>query len=812
MFNSLALRLARRDLATHKGRSLLICLLIALPMAVMGFVSVLAASSDATGAEQEAQQFGQAVAEVTSADGVQPVMKEQPKLTAEQRGIPSTVRQVKLVVDGVPHVEQIVATDLADPAQRGRVVGDLSGDRAGIWVSSLLAKRYQLHSGGRVAVNGKEYQISGVLRRPYGGVFVFPGHPLAGRDLQSVLVVGKAPTTDQQRDWLAQGLGYSLPGENSAAADSALVGLAGAWAPILLTGALIISVIASTMAAAAFSIGVAQQRRSLSLISITGAPGAVLQRIVAAQGLVLGVPSALLGVGLGAGVGALLVRQWLARGVDYFAGVHIPWVLLPLIALIGATAAVLAAWLPACKLAHQDVLAGVRSESESAVPARFSRAGAALVLAALLAVVLGSRFANLSAEPYARGLHVENYVIAGMIACALVFFGLLLNAGWLLSLLGKLSKHGPLPWRLALRDGSRHRARAVSTVAAAMAAATLLSAAMAAFSSLGAERLANVQPERPGWGMLSLVDVDSKPVSPQTVSAAVAVIGKHLGPVAQQVTLGKPDASNISLDFECTSGSCSYPSILVATAPQAVALLGEVVDDAALKTLASGGAIATRPEAVRGGRASFSLIKGDDLQPVAIPAVVVDGSADVVLVSEATGKKLQLGDPTPTLLFRVGAAPSVDQVSAASTDLASLGLSSDPQIETVPTDGYSLVNHYLLPVGLGLLLVIALITTALGLKDVRASHETMAAVGASSVTIRTMAAAQAWVANGLGILLGMVTGLLPMAAVIGASGGRFPFAAPWGYLAVVLLLAPLLATGLAWLLTRPPAPRAVRID
>lgn len=807
MFKSLALRLARRDLAAHKARTLLICLLIALPMAVMGFVSVLAASEQATTAEFQAEQFGQAVAEVTSPDGSQPVMKEQPKLTPEQRGISATARKTTMAVHKARTSVDVVATDLADPAQRGRVVGDVSGDRSGIWLGKGFATDHQLQPGSSVTIDGKQYRVSGVLRRPSGGVFVFPGHPLAGRDLQSVLVVGKEPTTDQQRDWLAQGLGFRLPADYSGDA-----GLSVVWIQLLVTGTLIISVIASTIAAAAFSIGVAQQRRSLALISITGAPGAVLQRIVAAQGLVLGLPSALLGVGLGAGAGALLVRNSIAQAADAFAGVHIPWVMLLLIALIGATAALFAAWLPARKLAQQDVLAGVRSEAESAVPARFSRAGAALMLLALLALLLGSRMANLNAEPYARGVHVENYVIAGMVTCALVFFGLLMNAGWLLSLLGKVSTHGPLPWRLALRDGSRHRARAVSTVAAAMAATTLLTGAMVAFNSLGAERLANDQPERPGWGTVSLVDLDGKPVSAQAVAGAVTAIGKYLGPVERQAALGRPADTEVTIDVDCTTGPCALPDILVVNRQQATALLGDAAGEAALRTLDSGGAITTRAEAVRGGKLTFTSVKGDEQQPVAIPAVVVPDVANVVMVSAATGKKLALGNPIPTLVFKVPSAPNFEQVARASSDLLALGVAEGPQIETAAIDDYSFMNRYLLPVGLGLLLLIAAITTALGLKDARSSHETMGAVGASSTTIRTMAAVQAWVANGLGVVLGIVTGLLPMAAVIGSSGGRFPFSAPWGYLAVVLLVAPLLAMGLAWLLTRPPAPRAVRID
>ncbi|MEL4358340.1 MULTISPECIES: FtsX-like permease family protein [unclassified Luteococcus] len=813
---SLPLRLARRDIAQHKGRTALILLLIALPLAVLSYLAVLGFSIVPTDEEAITQEMGQAVARISQVDEKVPLTT--PTLSEGQRALPISRQQVSLNWPGSTVKPYVAAADWTEPGLRGRLRGAVDGDRAGVWVTTNAQWQYGIQPGQQVTLDGHEYRVNGVV----GGMtsedfLVFPGHRLASTKPTEILIIGAEPSPQQVAKW--EGAGVSVSTRSSYAGNEGQTASIGA---LLLAAALIISTLTATITAAAFSIGVAKQRRSLALISATGAPAGVLQRIVAAQGLVLGVPAALAGVLVGVGLGAWQVSIGLRAPISSFAGLHIPWLLLVLLAVVGAGSATVAAWLPARKLARQDVLAAMRSEADSGRPPAFSRLGGALTVAGLVVAVVGGIWANDQAEPgtMRRGsVHVENFVISGMLGCALFFFGLLSNVGWLLTGVTRVSRGGSLPWRLAVRDGARHRGRGVSTVAAAMAATTLLTGAMVAFSTLGAEDLAHTQVPRQGWGSVTLIDADGKALSQKQADAVPAVVGKSLGQTPRAVSVATVPSSGsgsaLSLGSTCPPGqTCTMtnPELYVATAEQVRQVLGEAASPEVLSVLTSGGVVSTDPQSVRDGKTSVLNIDGTTELSVELPGVVVDGPDGFAFLTPGTAAKHKLGKTQPALLLHVGAAPSVLQINQATADLDVLGIPGGLRMVPAPTDGYSSTNNYLLPGGIAVLLAIAALTTGLGLKDAREAHRTMAGVGASRATIRTMAGVQALVSTLIGVLLGILSGLLPMGLAMWVSQGRMPFSAPWGKLAVVLLVVPPLAMGLAWLLTRPPAPRAVRVD
>ena len=103
--------------------------------------------------------------------------------------------------------------------------------------------------------------------------------------------------------------------------------------------------------------------------------------------------------------------------------------------------------------------------------------------------------------------------------------------------------------------------------------------------------------------------------------------------------------------------------------------------------------------------------------------------------------------------------------------------------------------------------------------DGRADLATLAAVGATPVTRRVLAAFQSFVTAGLGTVLGVVAGLVPAVAILRAvnSAGALrhavplPIVVPWTNVAVTLLVVPLLAAGAAGLLTRSRLPLVRRL-
>lgn len=129
---------------------------------------------------------------------------------------------------------------------------------------------------------------------------------------------------------------------------------------------------------------------------------------------------------------------------------------------------------------------------------------------------------------------------------------------------------------------------------------------------------------------------------------------------------------------------------------------------------------------------------------------------------------------------------------------------------------------------IGLIILVAtLVSTALSTAETQSMMGTFAAVGATRMTRRNLAAAQAGSLGVVGALLGTAVGFVPGIALARATTGFAPNVAaytpdgqnpatvdptvviPWLQLAVPILLVPALAAGLAWLAIRK-APTVTR--
>jgi putative ABC transport system permease protein len=117
-----------------------------------------------------------------------------------------------------------------------------------------------------------------------------------------------------------------------------------------------------------------------------------------------------------------------------------------------------------------------------------------------------------------------------------------------------------------------------------------------------------------------------------------------------------------------------------------------------------------------------------------------------------------------------------------------------------------------------LLLVVTLTSTALSLSEQRRDDATLAAVGATRRTRRSIAAAQAVITAGVGAVLGLVVGLVPgitfaypLTRSTGPDGQQIgPFVTvPYAWLAVVVLGVPAVAALLAAVAVRR-APEVTR--
>jgi putative ABC transport system permease protein len=190
-----------------------------------------------------------------------------------------------------------------------------------------------------------------------------------------------------------------------------------------------------------------------------------------------------------------------------------------------------------------------------------------------------------------------------------------------------------------------------------------------------------------------------------------------------------------------------------------------------------------------------------------LPAVVVDVPAPPVIAiyGKQAAERLGLRSAPTHLLLTFDRLPTTDEEDSARQSLRDAGLGAELTVERGYRSDYGLGLLALVAGAALVTLGAAGIATGLAQADARADHATLAAVGATPRLRRTLAAGQALAVAGLGSLLGVVAGLVPGLAFIGAVDA-LEVAVPWATLAELLVGIPLVAAGSAWLLTRSRLP------
>ncbi|MFP5313406.1 MAG: FtsX-like permease family protein, partial [Actinomycetes bacterium] len=452
--NQVALRLARRDIARNRGRSLLIILLIMLPVAGMTGAATLYQSSQRTPEEIVRYELGNTQARfsilpVPSADSLQDPSND--ALVASSSGrvdpgfrpsdpldvlpagydvLPQRLLQLSTGVGEALVSLQGREVDALNPAFAGKFTllhGRAPRGGAEVLASPGLMERFHLGFGEEFATSAGTFVPVGTVRdagAADSNSFLYlqsaqvPANLDAGpqtRQSLSYYVVGPDPVSWQQvKEANSRGVGVlsrsvvldpppaeqrvvpgSQPRDDSSAAVSvyATFGLVGVLA-LLEVGLL---------AGAAFAVGAKQQVRELALLVSAGAESSTIAAVVTAGGLWLGGIAVACGAGVGLGAAAAVVQLVRATGAVRLAGLH-PDLLLTAVAMtMGLAACVLAALVPARQVSRQAVLGALKSGRAPAPKARKTTvAGAvALVLAAGL-LAAGWLLGTSTADPDRR--------------------------------------------------------------------------------------------------------------------------------------------------------------------------------------------------------------------------------------------------------------------------------------------------------------------------------------------------------------------------------------------------------------------------
>lgn len=538
----LAIRMARRDLRRHLGRSMVILVMVGIPTALLSF----ALTSYATSALNEAEAYA-----VTggSADAI--ILA--PMFADDSSDVPLRItqdghsQQMSFGSEGAKGVPIPGYSRSATPQQNAAAIARLVGGtavpvRSGQERVDLGERRLSLATlvtDARTGLGAKAELLTGRWPDKPGEVVVTPqaiqrGLPASGtlavrsgEGTTAVTIVGTARawgdyamadwvaldhiSPDQPENtvsWLILGSGDitwdrvgtlsshglrvvsryliahpptsdQLPAEMRDQADFYV----NEGTSMAVAGGAILVLVTGLLVAPAFAVSAARQRRTLALSASNGATTAHLRRMVLSQALVLGVLAAIIGSAVGVAAASLVGRLFESRGGRIaYAPLDIPWLAVLGVTACAVVAAVGAALIPARRLGRLDIVGVMKGQNVSPAPSRL------LPLVGVILMVGGSALLVTGMKV----LHLSQYLVP------LGVLGLVLGAICLVPLLlvtvGRLAHGTPFPVRLAARDAARQRARSGPAVAAIVGGVAAIVTLLIAITSDTVEQRRSYQP------------------------------------------------------------------------------------------------------------------------------------------------------------------------------------------------------------------------------------------------------------------------------------------------------------------------------
>ena len=585
---AVALRMARRDVRRHKGRSALIVVMVAVPTLLLSLVVTLSTTDDLDSVESIPYTMGSGQALVEGPDTARFVQGADPNqasatMPGESRPIPGLDLDTG-AFDNADAIARLVGAPVVPVASfngrttigerritvDGIAVGGPQGlaDRfrlvSGRWpqgASQALVTEYGMYRGlpgsGRLTVSidgtDRTYDVVGVAattsRYSSEGLAVAePPTELRGGGGQWI-VRGAAPVSWQEVQRLNEyGLRVTsrqvlldppsvdeLPAEirDFAVGDANQVNL------VIGLGAAMLLVITALLVGPAFAVSATRQRRTLALAASNGASTPVLRRTVLAQALVLGGASAVLGTVLGVLATPVLMDLTRSEG-DFGAPVplDVRWGLLTGIALCALASTLVAALAPARRLGRLDIVGVMRGQSVSPRPSLLVlAAGVVLTLVGAFAVLGSTGVGGLPSVVALLGLQTGGE-FAVTIGAVVLILGSLFLVPIILAGVGRLGRHLPASLRMAARDLARHRSRSAPSVAAVLAAVAGLTFGLTGLASDTEQNRQQYQPVAlPGEAVINIWGGDGPSVDALRTAAPGLVITENLGFDLQDPTM-----------------------------------------------------------------------------------------------------------------------------------------------------------------------------------------------------------------------------------------------------------------------------------
>ncbi|TCC40305.1 FtsX-like permease family protein [Kribbella speibonae] len=863
------LRIARRTARRSIGRTLLVAALIGLPVLAATWLGIVLKSASPSGETLAANTIGRAdgrldvtqYGKLQIPPGQEMLYGEPPPAEGHDKAVrtpstfdpspllPAGTKLARLFVDSgmvevrIPDSKTTVTLltgDGSSPLTTGTVKldkGRLPAKADEVAISPSLAEKLGQTTTVE-STSGKRYAVVGIARmlttQSTPAIFATPDSTLNDvdptRTVQYLVDLPDSADAGQlSTDLVNQGL-FLLPRATivdpppdpyGTSADD--IGPYAAMALVIGFGILEIVLLAGT----AFAVGARRQTRELGLVMAAGGTPGDVRRIVAMQGLFAG----LVGVAGGlviAGIAVFSAKPLWERMTDtIFTAWQIPWATIVGIALLGLGAGLAAAVVPAISAGRQAPMAALAGRFTVTAKAARIRIAAVVLLAAGLVCVFAGSAMIAAALQSARHTPLGQQATATPTGpIALVLLGItasIIALVWMLpSLVVKvagLARSLPLSGRIAMRDAARHRHRTgPATAAIMMAVAGTAAVAFAASNSIAADAAAYIAAAREGDAVVRFTGDETGGITytPQLASQVAGLL-----PVRKQYELGYVQLANTK------PNQYGYtPVLAVATPENGMGMTGmplQAADPAFIERFGEYGAKVAA--AMRDGKVVVPDVKLAPGQKVAMhnddadkylknldavsfgPPPRVQFFRDTALISPQAARALGTIQVSE-VHFELTREPSKDELAAVSR---TLGTDEGIQVEK----GYQSPARLFL---IGILLAATVVTllgvaisVSLSAAEGRADLATLAAIGAPPRRRRSLAAAQAWVLGQLGCVLGVGVGAL-YGYTAHAAFGSPHFVVPWAEIGGIVVVVPLFAGLLAWLLTRSRLPMVSRID
>jgi putative ABC transport system permease protein len=810
-----ALRLARRDAWRHKGRSILVLVMIALPVLAVSAADVVYLTSDVNSVESLDRRLGSADALVTAQPGASQVIQDfDPQQAsswagAAENGDATSLAEVRAALGRDVPATEWVETESRVDTERGVVsVGANELD-----MSSPLADGLFHLTAGRWPASDSEVAINKALADKGFAI----GDGLTIHDGDTLTVVGTAESTASRNfpralsmpgglgvdtqgvhQWLIGGGGVSWNDVKAVNAVGAMVlsravienpppdserpaeirewesGVDESVIAVIVLIVVMALLEVVLLAGPAFAVGARRQSRTLALMAASGGTPKQARRVILAGGIVLGGASAVIGVILGVVIGWALLPvvqhfsdTWL--GPFDVSGLH-----LLAVAAFGLLSAFLAAVVPAWIASRQDVvavLAGRRGDRKPGL--RSPLLGLVLLGVGIFGAVAGAT------QPGDGSILIAGSAVVSVL-------GMILLIPVVVVALARLARRLPLVARYAVRDAARHRTRTVPAVAAVAATVAGVVALGIANASDAAESEATYQPQLAiGMGALNVSDPDVdwdryvRAVNREAPSVGVQEVRSYDAYTGEDEFLDfrfrRPDGSGLE-DLELSYAS-SFGGVLAgADMLQLVTPVRQADLDQARAVLDEGGVVLLTSVAAEGDRLRVVARRftnesdgPERLGTVELPAyfLQVRGTPpSYAVAADRAFDELGLKARTAGLLL-----DARDLSDSAEADLAEVVQGMSDNAYLYVERGYQADNETVIVLsilfGLGAVLMLGgtLTATFLALSDARPDLATLSAVGAAPRTRRGVAAAYALVVGFVGAVLGAAVGFIPGIAV-----------------------------------------------